>query len=470
MRSKRERGIMNMKKLNVCIMVIVYLFLWTHEIGAQKNTIVIIGTGYVGLVTGTCLAECGHTVICADINKSKIDLLHQNIMPIFEPGLEEMVKRNVGAERLFFTTDIDQALEQADCIFVAVDTPMNSDGYADMTAINQVFSSITGHLDRYKIICVKSTVPIGTGARLLESLQQAGVDPENYDLVSNPEFLREGNAIHDFLEPDRIIIGTASPKAQDYMRMIYKSFMEKNIPCIFTNIVSAETIKYASNAFLATKIGFINEMANLCDQTGADIADVANGMGLDNRIGRAFLKPGPGFGGSCFPKDCHALDKLARFLGVPLHIVSAALHANENQKKKPGEKLIALMNDGLRGKTIAVLGLAFKNNTDDVRSSPAITTINFLLEKGAIVHAYDPAAIENMQKIFPTISYFHSLYDALKGADAIIIMTEWDEFKFMDLGKIAELVHQRILVDARNLLDPMELKKYGFSYLMMGRP
>lgn len=459
---------MQIKKINLLLLVI---FLVMHCNVAYCVRITVLGSGYVGLITGACFAEFGHEVICADTDVAKITVLQNNHMPIYEPGLKELVIRNVQQKRLSFTNDIDQAIAYAEGIFIAVGTPMDNAGCADLTALSNAFAMIIPHLTSYKLICVKSTVPIGTGQALLEILKSKGIDSHYYDVVSNPEFLREGTAISDFMNPDRIIIGTASEMAQEWMRLIYEPLLEKRIPCIFTTIESSETIKYASNAFLATKLSFINEIANLCDQTGADIFDVSKGMGLDSRIGQAFLKPGPGFGGSCFPKDCSALSQMGNKFGVALNVVQAALKTNEEQKYKPLQKLRVLMkHESLTDKTIAVLGLAFKGNTDDVRYSPAIVTIENLKNEGAQVKAYDPVASENMKKIVPDIIYSHSLYEAVSGADAVIIMTEWDEFKYIDLGLLAELVKQKIVVDARNLLDPRELKKFGFSYSLIGRP
>lgn len=432
--------------------------------------ITILGTGYVGLITGACFAEFGHDVICADTDVNKITMLQNNTMPIYEPGLKELVLKNVEKGYLRFSTDIDQAIAFAEGIFIAVGTPMDTDGCADLSALSSAFSMIIPHLHHYKIICIKSTVPIGTGQSLIDWLEEAGIKKDRYDLVSNPEFLREGSAISDFMNPDRIIVGTYSENAREWMANIYQPLLEKNVPCVFTSIASSETIKYASNAFLATKISFINEIANLCDQTGADIVDISKGMGLDNRIGLAFLKPGPGFGGSCFPKDCHALEHMGKQFGVNLNVVAAALNANEEQKHKPVQRLHKLMAEGLENKTIAILGLAFKSNTDDVRYSPAIATIETLIREGAHIKAYDPVANDNMRKLFPDIEYARSLYDAAVGADAVIIMTEWDEFKNIDLELLAGLVKEKVIVDARNLLDPQQLRKFGFSYAMMGRP
>ncbi len=446
------------------------IFLLSSLTSICSQRIAILGTGYVGLITGACFAEFGHSVICADTDSAKIQMLQNNVMPIYEPGLKELVSRNVERGLLHFTHDIHQAIEDSEGVFIAVGTPMGPDGQADLTALESAFAMIIPHLHKHKIICVKSTVPTGTGARLKAILVEQGIREDNYDLVSNPEFLREGNAISDFMNPDRIVVGACSEVACDWMRGIYEPLLEKNVPCVFTSIASSETIKYASNAFLVTKVSFINEIANLCDRTGADVVDVAKGIGLDRRIGPAFLKPGPGFGGSCFPKDCHELVHMGKKYGVCLNIVSAAIQANETQKKKPMEKLQQLLNASLFQKTIAILGLAFKNNTDDVRYSPAIATIEALLAEGAIIKAYDPVASDNMKRIFPTITYAQSIYEAACGADAIIILTEWDEFKYIDLGLLAGLVKEKIIVDARNLLEPQDLKKFGFAYSMMGRP
>ena len=458
---------MKIKKTFLFLMVIIFAIrfqsLWAERIA-------ILGTGYVGLITGACLAEFGHDVICADTDGNKISMLQNNIMPIYEPGLKELVSRNVEKGYLSFTADIDHAIAFAEGIFIAVGTPMDTNGCADLSALASAFSMIVPHLDHYKVICIKSTVPVGTGQSLINILEEAGIKKDHYDVVSNPEFLREGSAISDFMNPDRIIVGADSDNAREWMRIIYEPLLEKKVPCIFTSIASSETIKYASNAFLATKLSFINEIANLCDQTGADIVDVAKGMGLDNRIGLAFLKPGPGFGGSCFPKDCHALEHMGKKFGVHLNIVTAALQTNEEQKFKPIQKLHNLMQNNLQNKTVAILGLAFKSNTDDVRYSPAISTIEKLVQEGAHIKAYDPVANDTMRKIFPHITYAKTLYEAVAGVDAVIIMTEWDEFKHIDIGLLAELVKEKILVDARNLLDPEELKKFGFSYAMIGRP
>lgn len=435
----------------------------------SSHKIAVIGTGYVGLITGVCLAEFDHTVICVDSDHKKIDSLRKGHIPIFEPGLDSLMARLSHTDRLSFTSDFDEAVNKSDIIFIAVGTPMGSDGCADLSAVNAVFEQIIPHLQTYKLICIKSTVPVGVGHYFIQQLKDKGVNDHFFDVVSNPEFLREGSAVHDFFHPDRIVIGTESEKARTIMKEVYAPLIDAHVPCFFTSISSSETIKYASNAFLATKLSFINEIANLCDYTGADIQDVAYGMGLDKRIGSAFLRPGPGFGGSCFPKDCNALCFIGARYGVPLSLVETALKINDAQKKKPVEKLHVLMNESLAGKTVAVLGLAFKNNTDDIRYSPAIDTIALLLDEGAYIKAYDPQATDNMRKLFPTIEYQNSAYDALYQADAAIIMTEWEEFKTLDLGYVSGIMKSCVLVDSRNLLNSAELQQYNFAYTMMGR-
>lgn len=443
---------------------------------AKNQTIItVIGTGYVGLVTGSCLAEFGNYVICADIDNQKINMLHNGVIPIYEPGLSEVVTRNLDSGRLMFTSNINAAIKNADVIFIAVGTPMDDDGSADLKAVETVIQTIAKNMNKYKVIVTKSTVPIGTGKKIEELMLKNNIHVKQFDIVSNPEFLREGCAVNDFLHPDRLVIGAESDNALAIMCKIYEPLINNKTPYVFTNIVSAETIKYAANAFLSTKLSFINEIANLCDQTGADVQTVGFAMGLDHRISPYFLKPGPGFGGSCFPKDTQALLYMAKQHDVPLHTVQAALETNKLQQLIPFKKLKKLMNksttgtDLLTNKTIAVLGLAFKSNTDDIRYSPAITTIASLIKEGARVKTYDPAAMENMQQLFPSITYCTSLYEAVTNADAIIIMTEWDEFKQMDLSKIAKLVKGKYIVDARNILNPLHLQELGFECDTIGQ-
>lgn len=461
-----------MKKQSITLFLFVICIfkqsLATQATQHKKHTIAVIGTGYVGLITGACLADFDHTVICVDNDQKKIEALKNGHIPIYEPGLDALISHHIHTN-LSFTTDIDAAVQASDTIFIAVGTPMGADGCADLTAVNAVFDKIVPHLSTYKLICIKSTVPVGVGQQFISKLQHKNIEYHLYDVISNPEFLREGSAVYDFFHPDRIIIGTESEKARNIMKEIYAPLIETHVPCFFTSISSSETIKYASNAFLATKLSFINEISNLCDYTQANIEDVAYGMGLDRRIGPHFLKPGPGFGGSCFPKDCNALCVIGARYGLTLSMVETALAINEAQKKKPVEKLHKLMNGPLAGKTIAILGLAFKNNTDDIRYSPAIDTISLLLEEGAHIKAYDPQAMDNMRKQFPSIEYQNCAYDALYQADAAIIMTEWEEFKSLDLGRVSHIMKSCILVDSRNLLNPLELKQYNFTYAMMGK-
>jgi len=432
--------------------------------------IAVIGTGYVGLVTGAGLSDFGNKVVCTDVNNEKINLLKKGQIPSFEPGLHELVFRNVEVERLSFTTDIGRAVRDSDVIFIAVGTPMSDNGEADLSDVKAVSNMIGQNLNRYKIICTKSTVPIGTGELIRNIIREKCPKRINFDIVSNPEFLREGAAVKDFLIPNRVVIGTDSEKAMDIMREVYRPLFINVTPMVFTDIVTAETIKYASNAFLATKISFINEIANLCDITGADVHVVARGMGLDGRISPKFLHPGPGFGGSCFPKDIQALFFQAKNLGITMNVVKAVIKANEAQRKIAVKKLENLIGKDMKQKTVAVLGLAFKSNTDDVRLSPSIPLIETLLSRGAVVKAFDPEAMKNMQVIFPDITYCDSLNLAVTDTDAVVIMTEWHEFRGMNLREVAKLVKQRVIVDARNVLNPNELKQLDFQFENIGRP
>ncbi len=416
------------------------------------------------------LAELKNPVTCVDSDEKKIDLLKNGVIPIYEPDLKELVETNNTQKRLSFTTDINKAIQEASVIFIAVGTPMAADGAADLTAVKKVAETIKDNLNDYKVIVIKSTVPIGTGSLVRSIIEDNVANKDKFDMVSNPEFLREGSAIGDFLKPDRIIVGAESPKALEVMRDVYKELIAKGVDFLETNILSAETIKYASNAFLAIKLSFINEMAQLADETGADVHMVARGMGLDDRIGRKFLQPGPGFGGSCFPKDCNALMHIAKKHNLDLKTVQAAIDVNDIQRKNVIKKLTKLMGESLEGKTIAVLGLAFKANTDDIRESPALDVITMLLEKGALINAYDPIAIHNTSLVFPHINYFESPYEAVNNADAVIVMTEWDELKKLDLMRVHQLLKQKNLVDARNLYKPSELKALGFAFKNMGRP
>lgn len=470
-----ERG-KSMKVYSYLLFILVILSLNSPDaygndkpsLGKNSSSIMIVGSGYVGLVTGTCLAEIGNQVICYDIDAQKIALLQKKIIPIYEPGLKELVEKNMNEGRLSFTSVLPEALCRCDILFIAVGTPMSDSGDADLTALESVVNEIVPYLSSYKLICIKSTVPIGTCDSLIRLLIQKGVDTKNFDVVSNPEFLREGMAIHDFMNPDRIVIGSMNQEAALMIENVYKALLTENTYVVHTSLLSSETIKYASNAFLACKLSFVNEIANLCEKTGAQISDVTYGMGLDPRIGASFLKPGPGFGGSCFPKDCQALLFCGNKNNIPLKMIETALEINEQQKKKAVEKLYELMESPLAGKTVAILGLAFKANTDDVRYSPAITAIEMLLAQNAHIQAYDPAAMDSMKKLFPTITYCPTAYDALLDADALVIMTEWNEFKYLDLKKVSEVMKGRIIVDMRNIFDQALMSTHKFIYSGVG--
>jgi UDPglucose 6-dehydrogenase len=451
-------------------------------IRAQSDKVVtIIGTGYVGLVSGACLAEIGNSVICADIDSKKIELLQDGIMPIYEIGLSELVERNVDVGRLMFTDDVAQAIAQGDIIFIAVGTPMGEDGSANLAYIDSVVRMIAENITSYKIIVTKSTVPVGTGKGIRAQLEDIyGIDPALFSVVSNPEFLREGLAVNDFLYPDRLVIGTDSDSALIALCEVYESLIAGGTPYVLTDVQTAEMIKYAANAFLAVKISYINEIANLCDATDADVKTVAYAMGLDHRISPAFLNPGPGFGGSCFPKDAQAIIYSAHKHNLPFHTVQAALDANVIQQGKPVEKLQALIQreehcsmrevtEGFIGKTVAVLGLAFKADTDDVRYSPSIATINLLLELGATVKAYDPIAMNNMRTIFPDLTYCSSPYVAATNADAVIIMTDWNEIKQIDFSRLKQMMRCPMIIDARNIINPEILKQLGFACDTIGQ-
>lgn len=452
-----------MKKTTTLLLCLIPFFIHT----TQK--IAIIGTGYVGLVSGPGLAEFGNTVICADIDQKKIERLQQGEIPIYEPGLDALIKRNIAHKRLSFTYDVGQAIENSDVIFIAVGTPMGEDGSADLRYVESVLKTIAKHLNRFKIICIKSTVPVGTGKWAARILEKEGANPALFQMTSNPEFLREGSSVDDFLCPDRLVIGALTPQAHDIMHDIYRPLIERGTPHVNTNIETSELIKYASNSFLAVKLSFINEMANLCDVTGAHAATLALAMGMDLRIGNKFLNPGPGFGGSCFPKDCQELICFAQKRGVCVPTIQAALTTNQLQKFKPIEKLKKLLcSTSLEGLEIAVLGLAFKGNTDDVRYSPAKDVITMLLAEFATVKAYDPQAIPNMQRELPNITYCSSELEAIKDADALIIMTEWPQFKYLDLALVKSIMRSPIIVDARNLLSTDTMRELGFSYATIG--
>lgn len=432
----------------------------------QIPKITVIGTGYVGLVLGLCLAHLGHKVTCTDIEKNKIDLLNNNIVPFFEPELDTLLSSALKNNTIIFTTDIPQAIQQADVIFIAVGTPSNPSGEADLSALESVTHTITENLNAYKIICIKSTVPIGTCKQIEKLIRENQKKSYDFDIVFNPEFLREGNAVYDFLNPDRIVLGTSSKRALEIMQTIYASF--KHIPFVITNHETAEMIKYAANTFLATKISFINEIAHLCEVTGAHINLVAQGIGLDPRIGPHFLSPGPGFGGSCFPKDIQGLLSQAKKYNIDLKIARACLQVNEEQKMSVVQKIITHCNNNIQDKKIAILGLAFKPNTDDIRYSPSITVIEYLLKHGAYIKTYDPQAMHNMKKLFPDIEYCSCIDDAIQDSDLIVIMTEWDEFRTVNIQKIKSLAPRACVLDTRNIIDTNTLLKYQIPYENMG--
>ena len=431
--------------------------------------ITVIGTGYVGLVSGAGISDFGHRVTCADIIESKIKLLKTGEIPIYEPGLSELVDRNVNAGRLSFTTKVDEAIQQADVIFIAVGTPQSDNGEANISAVESVARSIGKNLNSYKVICTKSTVPVGTGNIICKLIRENMVDGGEFDYVSNPEFLREGSAVKDFLWPDRVVIGASSIKAFNIMKDVYSPLYINEKPILHTNVATAEMIKYAANAFLALKISYINEVANLCEAVGADVHLVAKGMGQDGRISPKFLHPGPGFGGSCFPKDTQAFATLSRKKGVPMNTIDAAITTNNIQKTRMVEKLKNLIGGDFSGKTIGILGLAFKPNTDDVRESSSIEMIQSILDGGGKVKAYDPIANKSMQNIFPDLNYVHSWEETCDGVDAMVIMTEWNEFRGMDLKKLKKLMKTPLVLDTRNILSMDKLSEYGFQFDNVGR-
>ncbi len=430
--------------------------------------IAIFGSGYVGLVTGTCLANLGNTITCVDIDQQRIANLQKNILPIYEPGLQELVTKNVQEKRLSFTTDAAAAIQQSDVIFITVGTPSDEFGKANLTYVFQVAATIGKHMNNYKVIVDKSTVPVGTADQVRAIIQQEQKEKHPFDLVSNPEFLREGEAIHDFMNPDRIVIGVEADRAKEIMTRLYKGVERTGKPIFITDIKSSEIIKYAANAFLATKISFMNQIAQLCEKVGGDVKEVAKGIGLDQRIGSRFLQAGVGYGGSCFPKDVQALTQTAQEAGISFPLLQAVHEVNNKQKQSLLPKIQTLVGD-IKGKTIAVLGLSFKPKTDDIRDAPSVTIIQQLLNAGAKVNAYDPIAMQPMKKYFPTIEYTESAYDAAKDAECIVIATEWDEFRYLDLSKIKQSMKTPVIVDGRNIYDEEEVKRMGFKYVGVGR-
>ena len=427
--------------------------------------IAIIGSGYVGLTTGTCLAELGNTVTCIDNNEEKIRILNSGEMPIFEPGLAELAKKNAAQKRLFFSTDIKNAVKGAEIVFIAVGTPPKPNGDADLSFVENVAKEIAKSITKYTVVVEKSTVPVETGEKIAKTIEGSGVKKELFDIVSNPEFLSEGSAINDFMRPDRIVIGTNSEKAKKIMQKLYEPL---KAPLVFTDIRAAEIIKHASNSFLATKISFINAVSRICELTGADITQVAYGMGLDKRIGKDFLKAGAGYGGFCFPKDVAAFIKISQKKGYPFKLLKEVEEINNSQVMHFVKKIEdALWN--LNGKKIAVLGLAFKPGTDDLREAPSIKVITELKKEGAHINAFDPAAIENAKKQLFGIEFHKNLHDCIKGADAAVILTEWAEIKNLDLKKAKELMKKPLIIDGRNIFDPKTMEQNGFTYISIGR-
>ncbi len=430
----------------------------------------VIGTGYVGLVTGACFAEFGVNVTCMDNDERRIACLEKGDVPFYEPGINELVMKGIKENRLSFTTDVSRAVDKALVIFIAVGTPPQQDGSADLSFVEEVGRGIARHMSGYKVIVTKSTVPVGTGEKIREVIKQTQKDRIRFDIVSNPEFLREGSAIEDFMRPNRVVIGADSEQAIAIMKDLYRPLYLIETPIVVTDVPTAELIKYASNAFLATKISFINEIANLCERVGANVQMVAKGMGLDQRIGSKFLHAGPGFGGSCFPKDLAALIQTGERHGYPMQIASAAARVNQTQRTRMVEKIRAAMGGGVKGTTLGMLGLSFKPNTNDLREAPSLAIGHELLSDGATLRAYDPVALEEACRILPALHPCRDIYDAAEGADALIIMTEWNQFRTLDFHKLKSMMRQPVLLDLRNVYDPDRAMAAGFTYISVGRP
>ena len=431
--------------------------------------IAVIGTGYVGLVSGACFSEFGVNVACVDKDLDKISRLEKGQIPIFEPGLDQIVDANRRAGRLSFTDNLTEAVAGADAVFIAVGTPSRrGDGHADLTYVFGAAQEIAKALTGYAVIVTKSTVPVGTGRRVAEISRETRPDAQ-FDVVSNPEFLREGSAIQDFMRPDRVVIGCESERAAAVMRELYRPLYLIEVPMIFTSLETAELTKYAANSFLATKISFINEIADLCERVGADVQDVARGIGLDGRIGRKFLHAGPGYGGSCFPKDCLALTRTAAENGAPTRIVEMAAQVNDSRKSSMAARVIRNCGGNVSGKTIAILGLAFKPNTDDMRDAPSLAIIPRLIEAGAKIRAFDPESMAEAKKLLTGVTYAGNAYEAMDGADAVVILTEWNEFRALDFARIKSLLRSPTIIDLRNIYKPADMGNAGFYYFSVGR-
>lgn len=432
--------------------------------------VVIIGAGYVGLVTGACFAEFGHNVTCLDKDEGRIDRLDSGEIPIFEPGLDDLVARNVEAGRLVFSTKSNGAIEKADLVFIAVGTPTRrGDGHADLTYVYSAAEDIAEHLQGYTVVVDKSTVPVGTAREVRRVIKKANPEAD-FDVASNPEFLREGSAIGDFMRPDRVVIGVETGRAEDKLRELYRPLNLIEAPILVTDLESAEITKYAANAFLATKISFINEISQLCEKTGADVHAVARGMGLDGRIGKKFLHAGPGYGGSCFPKDTQAMIRMAQEHGISSRIVEAVVEVNASQKAHMVAKVKEALGGSVADKTIAVLGLTFKPETDDMRDAPSLAILPPMMDRGAQIRAHDPQGMEEAKRELPPgIHYAESIEDAITGADAIVLLTEWNEYRGMDLARAKKLMNGNVFVDLRNVYDPEPMRKAGFQYSCVGR-
>src|SRR6202789_3408866 len=433
--------------------------------------VAMIGTGYVGLVSGACFSEFGVDVVCVDKDASKIERLKAGIIPIYEPGLDALVAKNAASGRLSFTTEAGPAVKGVDAVFIAVGTPSRrGDGHADLSYVYAAAAEIAAEIDQYTVIVTKSTVPVGTGREVARIIRETRPDAE-FDVASNPEFLREGSAIGDFMRPDRIVIGCETERAQSVMRQLYRPLSLRELPIVMAGLETAELIKYAANAFLATKITFINEIADLCEHVGADVHDVARGIGLDGRIGRKFLHPGPGYGGSCFPKDTLALVRTAQDYGAPTRLVEATVAVNDARKSSMAMRVISACGGSVRGKTIAVLGLTFKPETDDMRDSPSLSIVSRLAGDGAIIRAFDPEGMEQARPLLPaSVQYCIDALDAAAGADALVLITEWNEFRALSPTRLADTMRGRVLVDLRNVYDPVAMRRAGFDYHGVGRP
>ncbi len=429
----------------------------------------MVGTGYVGLVSGACFAEFGPTVTCVDVNAEKVERLRRGEIPIYENGLEELVQKGLKAQRLFFTTDLAAAVRDADAVFIAVGTPSRrGDGHADLRFVEAAAVEVAKALTGYTVVVTKSTVPVGTGRKVARIIRETAPDAD-FDVVSNPEFLREGSAIGDFMRPDRVVIGAETERAQAVMKQLYRPLYLNETPIVMTSLETSELTKYAANAFLATKITFINEMAELCEKVGANVQDVARGMGLDGRIGKKFLHAGPGYGGSCFPKDTVALARTAQEYGAPARIVETVIQVNDTRKGAMASRVMQACGGSVRGKTVGVLGVAFKPNTDDMREAPSLAIVPALQDAGAVVRAYDPAAMHEAQPLLPDVVWCDGPYDVAEGADVLVLITEWNEFRALDLERLGRAMTSRVLVDLRNVYPAEEAAAAGFSYTGIGR-